>query len=222
MTMATRTGWTRVFAKVTAYIAHSMKRLLYGLIAALCGFLIGTLAARVDFIYPVERLLTGREAEIEALQAEFFYDRPDIKPPIGWQKVDVDGLFGIKLPFSVYLPPEFEQDKVMGTEGGLWAYTGGQKKVSFIYEGGCVVYDRRHEYYGADFKEQEVNLPAGKATIFTWTETAVNHHPNPYVTELYVGDWRRESVKLDVRLYSESPDDQAFAEQIFRTIDVHY
>jgi len=182
-----------------------------GVAALLITFFIGTIVVKKDVAHYALRNFSQLEYKIRN-QITRKRRRP-IDPPLGWRKIEAEGLF------TVYLPSDFEQlDGAAGLDNFYSIYSNGNITLN-ISGVPCYEYDRRREVLGEDFREQPVIIAGFPATAFSYTRTD-NDANQTYVSELYVGDWSRGAVTLDMEISAKTPDDLRIAEQVFRTIDM--
>ena len=134
---------------------------------------------------------------------------PDV--PAGWQRINIKD-------FSFCLPKSAWDTGWSGLDQFYKEYRVGKLRFMFVHEPTMrLAYDRREKAFGKGFREQVVEIAGRKAYLFTYQYKIRGRMR--YFTDLYVGDFPNDEVKLWMQADSWRPKDLEIARKIFGTVE---
>ncbi len=137
---------------------------------------------------------------------------PNVDVPLGWKRVNAEGLF------TFYLPPSAWDTGFRGTDDYYREWRIGKMRFMFVYEPMSVLaYDSREKVFGRGFQESVIEIGERKAYLFDYSQ--VERGRKEYYTDLYVGDLPKVQVKLWMQADSARLADLEIAKKIFRTVE---
>jgi hypothetical protein len=129
----------------------------------------------------------------------------------GWKQVNANGLFTFHLPQGAW------DTGFSGTEDFYKEYRIGKLRFMFVYHPTSrLSYDAREQEFGKGFREQIIEIDGRKAYLFDYVQNEKGR--KRYYTDLYIGDFPHNEVKLWMQADSWRAADLETAKKIFETV----